>query len=70
MSVVLDYNVRGGLHTTVSAKYEAVQDWKHRIRAAADHVVDGDSILLVKEKSNHPNDELYLWIPPGGGDRG
>jgi 8-oxo-dGTP diphosphatase len=42
---------------------------KHRIRAAA-IIVEGDSILLVKEKSNHPNDELYLWIPPGGGVEG
>ena len=42
---------------------------KHRIRAAV-IIVDGDSILLVKEKSNHPNDELYLWIPPGGGIEG
>ena len=26
MSVVLDYNVRGGLHTTVTARYEEGQD--------------------------------------------
>ena len=26
MSIVLDYNVRGGLHTTVTARYEATQE--------------------------------------------
>ena len=42
---------------------------KHRIRAAA-IIVDGDSILLVKEETNHPHDGRFWWIPPGGGVEG
>ncbi|MYD51908.1 MAG: NUDIX hydrolase [Dehalococcoidia bacterium] len=46
-----------------------IEPMKHRIRAAA-IIVDGDSILLVKEESNHPHDGRFWWIPPGGGVEG
>ena len=47
----------------------ATKSVKHRIRAAA-IIVDGDSILLVKEETNHPQDGRFWWIPPGGGVEG
>ena len=40
---------------------------KHRIRAAA-IIVEGDSVLLVRERDSVGDKEL--WIPPGGGVEG
>ena len=44
------------------------ENMKHRIRAAV-IILEGDSVLLVRER-DIASDEDDLWIPPGGGVEG